>query len=86
VFSELRGRNCALVVSDTDQIPLETIVSTSTFGYLRLRRTEYGDPALKDWSARIEGQSWDRAWVFFKHEDEGLGPKFALRLLEVSTP
>ena len=83
VFSELRARQCALCASDTDEQPIEEIVSTAPFGYLRLRRTEYGDAALKRWAERIRRQSWDRAWVFFKHEDEGLGPKFALRLIEL---
>ena len=46
----------------------------------------YDDGALREWMARIRGQSWERTWIFFKHEDEGLGPKFALRLLEVSKP
>jgi uncharacterized protein YecE (DUF72 family) len=84
VFAELRSRKCALGISDTDELPVETIVSTAPFGYLRLRRTEYDDGALKEWGARIRSQSWGQAWVFFKHEDEGLGPKFALRLLELS--
>jgi len=84
VFTELRARQCSLVSSDTDENPLGAIVSTAPFGYLRLRRTEYDDDALKEWGTRIAGQSWDQAWIFFKHEDEGLGPKFALRLLELS--
>ena len=84
VFTELRSRKCALCASDTDELPLGAIVSTAPFGYLRLRRTEYDDGALQDWGARIRSQIWDQAWVFFKHEDEGLGPKFALRLLELS--
>ncbi len=83
VFAELRSRGCALCAADTDEQPLDEIVSTAPFGYLRLRRTDYGDAALQEWRARIGRQSWDDAWVFFKHEDEGLGPKFALRLLEV---
>ncbi|MGH9440825.1 MAG: DUF72 domain-containing protein [Thermoanaerobaculia bacterium] len=84
VFTELRARGCALVVSDTDENPLDEIVSTAPFGYLRLRRTDYDDDSLGKWRARIDRQNWEQAWIFFKHEDEGLGPKFALRLLEIS--
>ena len=84
VLEELRSRDCALVASDTHELPLENLVSTAPFGYLRLRRAEYGDADLKAWNERIRRQNWDRAWVFFKHEDEGLGPKFALRLLELA--
>src|SRR5438105_11757352 len=38
IFSLLRARNCALVVSDTDDKPLDEIISTAAWGYLRLRR------------------------------------------------
>ena len=34
--------------------------------------------------ARSESQSWDEAYVFFKHEDTGTGPKFAARFLELA--
>src|SRR5215510_6003681 len=40
-FSVLREKDCALVVSDTDEKPLTEIISTATWGYLRLRRTAY---------------------------------------------
>src|SRR5205085_4362655 len=35
----LRTKDCALVVSDTDENPLSEIISTASWGYLRLRRT-----------------------------------------------
>ena len=35
----LRAKDCALVVSDTDEKPLSGIISTAGWGYLRLRRT-----------------------------------------------
>src|SRR4029078_4304424 len=38
ILSLLRESNCALVVSDTDEKPLSEIISTSDWGYLRLRR------------------------------------------------
>src|SRR6185503_15570871 len=41
-FNLLRERDCALVVSDTDEKPLTEITSTAGWGYLRLRRTSYG--------------------------------------------
>ena len=35
------------------------------------------------WASRIAEQSWERAWVFFKHEDDGAGPKLATRFNEL---
>jgi uncharacterized protein YecE (DUF72 family) len=57
--------------------PLEQIVPTADWGYLRLRRAEYTADDLAAWRARVCGQPWQEAYVFFKHEDEGRGPAFA---------
>ena len=58
------------------------VVATASWGYLRLRRAEYGDADLAAWADRILAQPWERAFVFFKHEDAGKGPDFARRLLD----
>ena len=36
---------------------------------------------LAAWADRIGAQPWERAFVFFKHEDEGKGPELAKRLV-----
>src|SRR6266403_4605538 len=46
VFDLLRAKNCALVVSDTDEKPLDKIISTASWGYLRLRRAMYQESDL----------------------------------------
>jgi uncharacterized protein YecE (DUF72 family) len=84
IFELLRGQNCALVMSDTDEKPLTEIVSTATWGYLRLRRVNYEAPDLAEWMQRIQGQPWKDAFVFFKHEDEGTGPKLAAQFIELA--
>ncbi len=80
----LRAKDCALVVSDTDEKPLSEIISTANWGYLRLRRTSYNKNDLVDWMKRVRDQKWKDAFVFFKHEDEGVGPKLAARFLELA--
>ncbi|HEY5074775.1 MAG TPA: DUF72 domain-containing protein [Pyrinomonadaceae bacterium] len=80
----LRAKDCALVVSDTDEKPLTEIVSTAKWGYLRLRRTAYEENDLGQWLQRVREQKWKDAFVFFKHEDEGTGPKLAARFLELA--
>ncbi len=85
-FDLLREKDRALVVSDTDDKPLSEIISTAGWGYLRLRRTAYDENDLADWMKRVEDQKWKDAFVFFKHEDEGIGPKLAARFLELSEP
>jgi uncharacterized protein YecE (DUF72 family) len=78
VYETLRARGAMLCMADTDEgeTPL---VSTSDSGYLRLRREQYDDRELRAWVGQIAAQPWSRAYVYFKHEDAGLGAKFAQR-------
>jgi len=85
-FDLLREKDRALVVSDTDDKPLSEIISTAGWGYLRLRRTSYNEIDLADWMKRVKDQKWKDAFVFFKHEDEGVGPKLAAQFLKLSEP
>jgi len=84
VFSLLREKNCAWVVSDTDEKPLSEIISTANWGYLRLRKTNYESNDLVEWMKRLQKQKWDNAFIFFKHEDEGVGPQLAKQFLELA--
>ncbi|HEV2720254.1 MAG TPA: DUF72 domain-containing protein [Thermoanaerobaculia bacterium] len=83
VYDVLRERDVAVCLSDTDDVadPAALMVPTASWGYLRLRRTEYAEGMLGAWRERIEAQPWDQAFVFFKHEDEGKGPQFAREFL-----
>ena len=80
----LKQSDCALVVSDTDAKPLDRIVNTASWGYLRLRRANYEESDLIEWLQRIQEQKWKDAFIFFKHEDEGVGPKLAARFLQLA--
>ncbi len=81
VYDTLRARGVALCAADTDESGDEgaPVVPTASFGYLRLRRAEYSDQDLATWAERVSTQAWDRAFVFFKHEDAGKGPALAAR-------
>jgi uncharacterized protein YecE (DUF72 family) len=83
VYAVLREHDAALCAADTDDVedPDRLLVSTASWGYLRLRRTEYSDDQLEAWMKRVKAQPWSDAYVFFKHEDEGKGPEFAKRFL-----
>jgi uncharacterized protein YecE (DUF72 family) len=86
VYDALRGHDIALVAVDEDEgegagAPL---VPTASWGYLRLRRTDYSDDMLKGWIERIRGQPWQEAYAFLKHDEEkGTGPDAATRLREL---
>jgi uncharacterized protein YecE (DUF72 family) len=76
VYEVLRRHRAALCVADSEDLatPLE---ATAGWGYLRLRRQDYDQAALRAWSERLKTQPFDTAYVFFKHEDEGAGPALA---------
>jgi uncharacterized protein YecE (DUF72 family) len=81
VHETLRGHGAMLCVTDTDEGDTP-IVSTSDHGYLRLRRTHYDDADLRAWVAKISAQRLTRAYVYFMHEDDALGTRWAQRLTE----
>ncbi|MEX0789105.1 MAG: DUF72 domain-containing protein [Anaerolineales bacterium] len=84
VFDSLRARGCALCYSDTDEDPVGRLVSTANWGYLRLRKSAYSKKALTDWVKQVHSQGWEGAYVYFKEEEEALGPKLAMRFLEIA--
>jgi len=80
VYDALRARGMTLVHADTeDSRPDEPLIATSPCGYLRLRRPAYGDDELAGWMGRLSEVGLERAFVFFKHEDAGAGPRLAAR-------
>jgi uncharacterized protein YecE (DUF72 family) len=91
LLAPLRDRGFALVAVDAvdavdagedsaDAAP----IATADWGYLRLRAPGYERAELARWAGRIDAQPWQRAFVFFKHEDAGAGPRMAAEFLEVA--
>ncbi|HEY4638789.1 MAG TPA: DUF72 domain-containing protein [Candidatus Udaeobacter sp.] len=84
IFDLLKSRNIALCIADTD-----TIISpkkiTADYGYLRLRREDYTDEDVKRWSDWVRDQdaNWKEAFVYFKHEESGIGPRLAKQMTEL---
>jgi uncharacterized protein YecE (DUF72 family) len=83
VFELLRDHQAALCLAETEGGLEVPFVATADWGYLRLRRPDYSDADLKTWLRRVREQNWQDAFVFFKHEEEGKGPQFVKRLLEL---
>ena len=84
IFQILRAHRAALCIAEAEnelRIPFE---ATADWGYLRLRRPDYGDAELSAWVKRVRRQSWDDAFVFFKHEEAGKGPAMATRFLQLA--
>ena len=82
VFTSLADRGAALCWAEDEELATPRR-PTAGWGYLRLRRPDYAEPEIAAWAERIRSQPWSDAYVFFKHEDEGAGPRLAGRLCEI---
>ena len=84
VLGLLRDHCAALCVADAEDDLEVPWMATADWGYLRLRRPDYGDAELRAWVKRVQKQRWRDVFVFFKHEDAGKGPRLAKRFLELA--
>jgi uncharacterized protein YecE (DUF72 family) len=71
VFDALRSRDIPVCVTEQPDFAAP-LVSTASWGYVRLHRFDYDPAMLSEWSKKIGAQPWSEAFVFFKH-DEGIG-------------
>jgi len=84
VFECLRRFDVALCVTESEQFQT-TVEKTARFGYFRLRKPDYAEAELAAWAERLRdaAPAWEVAFVYFKHEAEGKGPRLARRLREL---
>lgn len=79
VMEVLAARGAAWVVVDEEDAPPEQpLPRTASWAYLRLRAPGYPVASLERWHTAVA--DFERAFVFFKHEDEGIGPRLAEQL------
>jgi len=78
IFELLKSRNIALCIADTEDLATPRKI-TADYGYLRLRREDYNTSDVKRWAQFIREQAsdWREVFVYFKHEESGIGPKLA---------
>ena len=84
VWEVLRSRNVALCIAETAEFvtPRER---TADYGYLRLRREDYTPADVENWASfvREQGPDWADAFVYFKHEEAGIGPRLAMQMMKL---
>ena len=85
VFDALRERNVALCIADSEKLstPVE---ATADYGYFRLRDEGYQQADIEKWAAIVKSLPPRDAFVYFKHEEQGLGPDFAKRFIAALQP
>ncbi len=86
VFDLLREKEFCLCLEDTDEKPVKELVDTAPWGYIRLRKTDYSSSDLSHWFKTVMAQKWEKAFVFFKHEDDAAakGPALAQSFRELA--
>jgi uncharacterized protein YecE (DUF72 family) len=72
VFDAMRERDIAMCVAEQDDFRCP-VVSTASWGYLRLHKLDYQSTELVEWASCVTGQQWKEAYVFFKHDETGNG-------------
>jgi uncharacterized protein YecE (DUF72 family) len=84
VWEILKSRNVALCIAETEEFATPK-VATADYGYLRLRREDYAKTDVERWAefAREQSERWSDAFVYFKHEAAGIGPKLAKHMMEI---
>ena len=80
----LKRHDAAICVSEDGELPMPGLVATTDWVYLRLRKPDYDDAALGGWVDRAAASGASRGFAFFKHEDDGAGPKLASRFLDLT--
>jgi uncharacterized protein YecE (DUF72 family) len=83
VFAALRAKSAALCIADSEKLHTP-IVLTAKHAYFRLRDEGYGTADIKRWAKEIQRASGsaEDTYVYFKHEEKGLGPEFAQQLVK----
>ena len=84
IYELLKSRNIALCIADTETIETPKTI-TANYGYLRLRREDYQRIDVERWAKFVREQeaNWQDAFVYFKHEESGIGPKLATQMIEM---
>ena len=77
VYDALRAGKASLCIADTEDEQTPRVATVADWGYVRLRRVAYTEADIAEWAAWTSSQSWHDAYVFFKHEDAGTGPRLA---------
>lgn len=84
VWEIFKKGNVALCIADTESLATPK-VATSDWGYVRLRREDYAKIDIERWAdfVREQKERWSDAYIYFKHEEAGIGPKLAKQMMEL---
>lgn len=79
VYELLDRHQAAWVTADSDGDEPPDLPETASWTYLRLRASSYTDEQLRAWRTRC--RHFERAYAYFKHEEQGAAPALAQRFM-----
>lgn len=82
-YACLRKHSIPICIEDAEGPGIEP-PATADWGYVRLRREQYTKQQLAAWIKKLLAFGWQKAYVYFKHEDTASGPKFAEQFLKLA--
>jgi uncharacterized protein YecE (DUF72 family) len=87
VFERLRARGLALCVADSENFSTPVEI-TAGYAYFRLRDEGYQPQDIERWAQTIREKTAgsSEVYVYFKHEEAGIGTEFAKQLISLLTP
>jgi uncharacterized protein YecE (DUF72 family) len=82
IFALLKKHNVSLCINESSDFAAPEI-ATANFGYLRLRREDYQEADIDRWAkfAQTQQDQWKQTFIYFKHEESGIGPKLAKQMI-----
>ena len=69
VYELFAGRDQVIVIAETDETERLPDPGAASWGYLRLRKTDYGTEEVGAWAESIRERGWQTTYAFFKHKD-----------------
>ena len=84
VFATLRAIEAALCIADSEKLSTPAQF-TADYAYFRLRDEGYQPADIERWTSVIREQQnrLKDIYVYFKHEESGIGPKLAKQMMEL---
>jgi uncharacterized protein YecE (DUF72 family) len=83
VYARLKAKNLALCIADSEKAST-ALQMTADYAYFRLRDEGYQPADIARWAQAIRQHTANarEVFVYFKHEEQGIGPEFANLLLQ----
>ncbi len=87
VFSRLQAKGLALCIADSENFSTPVEI-TAGYAYFRLRDEGYQPQDIERWAQVIRERTagCSEVFVYFKHEDAGIGTQFARQLIALLSP